>query len=239
MISPTTLSAAQIMALHIQTLYVCDPQARLLTINELGNPPAPRFYLGRTQRGNQWRFRHDLPSTLVEQLEQLCQSEPVTTDLRQPPQNYAAIKAVLAEHAPIAAEYRGPAYWIPKTVQSPSDVTLITAANAALVRPYFAWLLELDARQSASPVVAALVDRCAVSICFCSRIPGQATEAGLETHSDFRRRGYATAVVAAWAAALYQQGCLPLYSTSWENVASQGVARKLGMVQYGEDWSVG
>jgi hypothetical protein len=31
-------------------------------------------------------------------------------------------------------------------------------------------------------------------------------------------------------------GVVPLYSTPWENVASQGVARKLRMVRYGEDW---
>ena len=51
-------------------------------------------------------------------------------------------------------------------------------------------------------------------------------------------RGFASAAVAAWAAALRERGRLPLYSTSWENLASQGVARKLGMVAYGEDWEI-
>jgi hypothetical protein len=44
--------------------------------------------------------------------------------------------------------------------------------------------------------------------------------------------------VAGWAAAMRQRGVIPLYSTSWANVASQGVARKLGMVCYGDDWSI-
>ena len=48
---------------------------------------------------------------------------------------------------------------------------------------------------------------------------------------------HAAAVVAAWAAAVRASGRLPLYSTSWDNVASQGVARKLGLVLYGADLS--
>jgi hypothetical protein len=30
----------------------------------------------------------------------------------------------------------------------------------------------------------------------------------------------------------------PLYSTSWDNLGSQGVARRLGLRLYGEDWSI-
>jgi len=44
--------------------------------------------------------------------------------------------------------------------------------------------------------------------------------------------------VAAWAAAMRGRGLLPLYGTSWENVASQRVAEKVGAVCYGEDWEI-
>jgi len=53
-----------------------------------------------------------------------------------------------------------------------------------------------------------------------------------------RGRGYATAAVAVWATAVRRRGLLPLYSTSWENVASQRVAAKVGAVSYGEDWEI-
>ncbi|MDQ3856704.1 MAG: GNAT family N-acetyltransferase, partial [Chloroflexota bacterium] len=33
-------------------------------------------------------------------------------------------------------------------------------------------------------------------------------------------------------------GKVPLYSTSWDNSASQAVARKLGLVQYATDLSL-
>ena len=232
------LSDAQRMRLHSETLYRFDANGRLRTINEPGFPNAPRFWMGRTREGNQWRFRHDLPPATLAALEELCQAEPVPTDLQQPLQCETAIRAVLAAQAPIRSEYRGPAYWISENTEPSSQVTLISGTNAELLRPHFADLLEPDAYHQLGPVAAVITDGCAVAVCFCSRIPGRATEAGANTHPDYRRRGYVSAAVASWAAAVYQQDCLPLYSTSWENLASQGVARKLGMRRYGEDWSV-
>ncbi|MGH2617528.1 MAG: GNAT family N-acetyltransferase, partial [Thermomicrobiales bacterium] len=41
-----------------------------------------------------------------------------------------------------------------------------------------------------------------------------------------------------WAQAVRQEGRIPLYSTSWENLASQAVARKLGLVLYGVDLDI-
>ncbi len=54
----------------------------------------------------------------------------------------------------------------------------------------------------------------------------------LEAH---RQRGYAAAAVSSWAAAVQAAGCIPLYSTSWDNDPSLNVARRLGLVMYGED----
>ena len=232
------LSNTDLMALHRATLFRFDANGRLQAINEPGFPDPPRFWMGRTLQGNQWRFHHALPTATVAALEMLCQSEPITTDLRQPPRNAAAISAILQDHAPIRDEYRGPAYLVPADSVSPQQATLISAANAELLRRHFADLLEPDAYHRLGPVAAVVQEGSAVAVAFCSRIPGKATEAGAHTHEAYRRRGYATLAVASWAEALYQQGCLPLYSTSWENVASQGVAHRLGMHCYGEDWSV-
>lgn len=232
------MNERQLMEIHINTLYQCDHNGRLLAVNEPGNPPAPRFYLGRTPAGNQWRFRHDLPADTAAQLEVLCQSEPVSADLQTLPQNYAAIKAVLAAQAPVESEYRGPAYWIPKGIAPPPQVVLVDASTIHLLQPHFPWATTADPYVAMGPVAAVMVDGCAVSICFCSRIPDVATEAGLETVVAYRGQGYAGAAVAGWAAAVRQRGYLPLYSTEWENHASQRVANKLGLVCYGEDWSM-
>ena len=231
-------SVIDLMNLHCDTLFRHNTAGRLQTVNEPGFPDSPRFWMGRTLAGNQWRFHHALPPTTVAALAELCRAEPIAADLRQPPQHADAIKAVLTAHAPIRSEYRGPAYLIPAGAKARDEATLITATNVALLRRHFVDLLEPDAYHLLGPVAAVVEDGHAVAVAFCSRIPGQATEAGVNTHLDYRRRGYATVAVAGWAAAVYAQGCLPLYSTSWENLASQGVAQKLEMIRYGEDWSL-
>jgi len=55
------------------------------------------------------------------------------------------------------------------------------------------------------------------------------------TVEAFRGRGFASAVVAAWANAVRESDRVPLYSTSWENAASRAVATKLGLTLYGAD----
>lgn len=226
------------MKLHIQTLYRCDPDGRLRYVNEVGDPVAPRFYMGRTHRGNRWRFRHDLPADVVEELDRLCCTEPVTTDLANPPRGYAAIRAVLQRHSPVMQDYRGPAYWIAEDTQPWSPVVLITEANVELVRAGFPWILSLPRDKDVGPIAAVIEQGYAVSVCYCSRRPAQATEAGVETLPAFRGRGYATDAVAGWAAEVRRLGIVPLYSTSWDNRASQRIAQKLRMVLYGEDWSI-
>jgi GNAT superfamily N-acetyltransferase len=231
-------SNVQLMDVHIDTLYRCDPDGRLRSVNELDGPTAPRFFMGRTPEGNRWRFRYDLPDALVRQLEPLCQAEPASADMMRLPQNYPAITAVLQAHAPIQDEYRGPAYWAPRASVVPDNVVLITETNAQLLQAGFAGMLPLPQHIDVGPIAAAIAQGMAVAICFCSRLPGQATEAGVETLEAFRGQGYATAAVAGWVAAIQQRGIIPLYGTTWTNYASQAVARKLGMVRYGEDWSI-
>ncbi len=60
----------------------------------------------------------------------------------------------------------------------------------------------------------------------------------METAADYRGRGYAATVTAAWALAIRASGRIPLYSTSWDNTASLAVARKLGLIAYASDWSL-
>ena len=68
------------------------------------------------------------------------------------------------------------------------------------------------------------------------RITPEAHEAGVETSAGARGHGFAVAVVAAWANAVRDLGAEPLYSTSWQNTASQAVARKLNLIPYATDY---
>ena len=60
----------------------------------------------------------------------------------------------------------------------------------------------------------------------------------VHTVPEFRRRGYALAAVAGWAQAVRACGATPFYSTSWDNLASQRVAQRLGGQLVGADFHV-
>ena len=236
MITDTSQSMLDHMELLINVSFCCDPEGRLRAVNEPEKPPAPRFYMVRTAVGNHWRFRYDLPAATIQQLNQLCEAEPLSADLTRPPQQYTVIKAVLEAQAPLQDEYRGPVYWIPPGRPRPANVVLIAATNAQLLQPLFPWVLPLPQNPRRGALVATVAQGMAVALCYCARIPDQVTRAGVETAEPFRGQGYATAAVAGWAAEVRRLGLIPLYGTSWDNLASQRIAQKLGMVCYGEDW---
>lgn len=218
--------------LHLSTLFVHEERGRILTRNALDRGPAPRFFLGRTPDGNHGRFRDDLPDDLVSRLEALCGEEPPATDLRAPLQYEKGYREFLAGHAPITEAWSGPAYRFPAALPpAVPDLVRLTAGNAHLLRggDLEPWLEDIG---QSEPLVALVRDDRAVSVCGSVRITPQAHEAGVETSAGARGHGFAVAVVAAWARAVRQLGAEPLYSTSWDNAASQAVAGKLGLIPY-------
>lgn len=217
------------------TLFRHDSFGRLLATNEPSERLAPHLFVGRTLKGNLWRFRHDLPATLVSTLDRVLAREPTATDLRQPLTCIAQVRDILAAHVQIAHMDAGPAWWCPVGITSPQPITTMRLADGATTARTFPWVA--DELAGCEPCFAVVEHGEAVAICFSSRRSSVAAEAGVETLAAYRGRGYATAVVAAWVGAVRATGRLPLYSTSWKNAASQGVARRLGLVQYGTDLS--
>jgi RimJ/RimL family protein N-acetyltransferase len=229
----------QLIEIQAATLYCYDTTGRMRSVNEPGGgDDAPRFYMGRTAEGNICRFRYDLPEALVRELAQLCAAEPITRDFTAEPQMAGAIRALLASHAPLGEEYRGPAFLIPDHGPPPELATLITEANSALLQIGFPRMLPLPRDFDPGPIAAVVIDGQAVALCYCSRLTDRAAEAGVDTLPNYQRRGYGSIAVAGWAAAVRARGLLPLYSTAWENYASQRIARRLGMRCYGENWSI-
>ncbi|MBN8594517.1 MAG: GNAT family N-acetyltransferase [Anaerolineae bacterium] len=139
------------------------------------------------------------------------------------------------QHAPIADIFAGPAYYLPRD-EAPQQAIRITPTNAHLLEqhlPYTKrWLSERI------PVFLIVVEGEAIAACYSARQTAKAAEAGVDTLEQYRGRGYAIATTQNWAAAVYAAGKLPLYSTSWDNLASQTVAQKLKAVQYAVTYSV-
>lgn len=227
----------ELMTLHVQALFTHDKHSRLLRVNEPGDGGlASRFFLGRTSQGNIWRFRTDLPETLVEKLEALCRDEPITRDLQTQPRHFEKYLRLLEIHESVQTIWQGPAYHFTNLVEPSRPVTAITETNAELLGEGFSELIpELPTWQ---PFVAIVENGRAVSVCRSVRITPEAHEAGVETLSEFRGKDYAKDVVAGWARLVISRGAIPLYDTSWENLASQGVARKLQLAMYGSDFHI-
>ena len=230
----STLNDLELLNLQIETLFVQNEAKRLLYVNEPERPEAPRFFLGRTNQGYLYRFRDDVPGTIIRQLEEIVAKE--ANELGKP-LDLEAYKDLLRQHGPIQSIESGPAYRFPDTVQPLTDVVTITETNAELLNEHFAELKAvLEHKQ---PCVAAVQENQAVSVCCSARTSRKilrgAAEAGLETIPAARGQGYAVKVVSSWAAAVREQGRIPLYSTSWENAASRAVAKKLGLIMYATD----
>jgi RimJ/RimL family protein N-acetyltransferase len=114
--------------------------------------------------------------------------------------------------------------------------TIIDDKNVDLLRYRFRdWLPDIPYRQ---PFMALIEGGHAVSICASVRISEAVHCAGVETHPDYRQRGYALDVVAGWAHAVRSRGATPFYSTSWDNVASRRVASRLGFLLVGVDFHI-
>ena len=228
------LSPSDLMEMHIRALYVHDERSRVLTINSWQSGIAPRFFLGRTEQGNIWRFRDDLPERLCDELTALCQIEPAKISER--PKHETEYVRILSANAPISQIWFGPAYWFASGVTNAEEPILIDEQNARLLQNGLEdWIPDIPHQQ---PFVAMVADGRAVAVCASVRISDVAYEAGVETVASQRQKGYAVKAVSAWANAVEKLGKLPLYSTSFENIASQNVAKRLGMSQFGVDFHI-
>ena len=228
----------ELMKMQVEVLFTQDKNGHLQHINEpIGDvKPAPRFFFGYTNGGSLCKFRHDLPDNVIAQLQEVAAAEPLPVNPQKVPKNHIQFEDILQSHAPIERVWVGPAYRFPECITPPTNVIHLSSEDARLLNGDLADIRpELN---SPHPCLAIIKDSQVVSICRSVRASARAHEAGVETLAGYRRCGYATSVVAAWAIAVRALNLIPLYSTSWNNVASQGVARRLGLVQYGVDYHV-
>ena len=226
------LSAAQIGRLHLQSLYGLDERGRIHEVREPYPPPPPRFVLFRTREEVLPLVGADVPEGLASELLALA-----TTELPTPesaPLHLAHYQALLAAHREIEREYAGPSFYLPGPFAPAAGAERIEVHNLDLLRAHFPEeVRDFEARR---PVYAAVEDGVAVAICFSSRDLGPGTPAGVFTIEAHRGRGHARRVVTAWAAEVARLGSIPLYGATWDNVASQAIAARLGAVMLGSDF---
>jgi hypothetical protein len=225
--------------IHIDLLYERDASGCLLRSRD-PDVRSPLLHLVRTAAGNRWCLAASLAQPRLDALESMLQDEPVVPDLwllRATPPILEGVRELLAGLTTAPVQSSGPVFAFPRLAASiATDV--VTDAAALATAPELSWLR--DAPRQAGPLVVARDDKgLVVSVCHSARTTLVAAEAGVETAPAYRGRGLATAVTARWAAEVIVQGRVPIYSTSWKNLASRGVARRLGLVMFGEDYALG
>ena len=159
----------------------------------------PRFIVSQHAAGFTRFYRHDVPRTTRDALAALGPQRAVD--------DAAAVAGVLARDSPSGRVWR--VCWY--TITTPPPATDFADARAT---PN-GYVIERDGSIVARAWTTADSPR--------------ATEVEVETHADYRRRGYARQVVAAWAAAALHSGKAVFYSHLASNDASRGVARSLGL----------
>lgn len=183
-----------------------------------------------------WATHRELDEGMRVELERLCVAEPPLAAVRAD-RAPRCREEVLTLLAPAAAEFRGPSYVLPEHLPEDRRAREIDAAEVSAYARVFPWLPEEFSH--VAPVVITFAGAEPAAICHAPRgCTARAAEAGVETRAAFRRRGLGAAAVACWARAVRRRGLLALYSTAWENAASQALACRLGARPYGEVWHV-
>src|SRR5688500_4899527 len=124
------------MRMQIATLFTHDAAGRMIRVNEPDGEPAPRFFLGRTAHGVEWRVRHDLADDLVRELASACAEETAGDEFLRPPYGLPGYEALLARSAPIQRRWVGPAYRFPTELPAASHTVLVTERTSDILRPH-------------------------------------------------------------------------------------------------------
>jgi RimJ/RimL family protein N-acetyltransferase len=224
-----------LIAARFDALYETADGA-LVRTNSWERRPAPRFHLILSASGPLIRFRGDVPPGVARRLEALAAAETWDPDIAGPPAMLPAYVEALSAHAPVKAIWSGPAFAMFRDIHPWAPVVDISEANAGLLTGKLAeWLPDVPYRH---PFVAVPHDAKAVSLCASVRVSPAVHCAGVETHPEYRQRGHALAAVSGWAHAVQRLGATPFYSTSWENLASRAVARRLGFQCVASDFHI-
>ncbi|MSP22770.1 MAG: GNAT family N-acetyltransferase [Dehalococcoidia bacterium] len=207
-----------------------------------GDMRRPLFHLVRTTEGNRWALSARLSGKQRASLEAAFRGEPTVPALTaleaSASLSGAALESILGSPA-LIDEHRGTAFTFPEVLTPPaSEIELVNDPRWLATVPQLAWVREATA--AAHPLCVARNSMGeVVAVCHSSRSIPNAAVAGVETAEAFRGRGLGIAVVAGWAAAVRAEGRQPFYGTSWSNAASLGIARRLGLVMFGEDYHLG
>jgi GNAT superfamily N-acetyltransferase len=211
----------------VETKFRADERRRL-------KGDAPHLYIFRTPELVICRCHADLAdeiATTVEELSVRPRDRP-----REWAREYAHYLEALSSVGPLLSMRAGQLYSFPDLLAFEGTCITIVESNADLLRGGLdEWLPDVAV---GLPMTAIVADGRAVSICTSVIAAKTVHEAGVETLPDYRRRGFGVQTVASWARAVQASGATPFYATTFDNVASQRLAARLGLSLVGAEFSL-
>lgn len=189
-----------LIRLRLALEFGVEPEGDILPPPARNQDGLPRVIASSFAGSGALFFRHDVPELTRARLRSLGPQRALTDE--------DAVRAILAADAPSDEIWRVRWYTI-------HDTPPLTA-YPDVIRQDGRFVILIDGQVAAQAWTVAGNDR--------------ASEVEVETLADYRRRGYARQVVAAWAADALAQGKHVFYSHLAENVGSAGVSRSLGLI---------
>ncbi|MGW5364296.1 GNAT family N-acetyltransferase [Actinopolymorpha pittospori] len=235
-VESTVPAPGRLAGLHVDALFRTTPDGALVETNEPSPATAPRVFVARTSQGVICRLRHDVPAPLAARLRQIAAGMPPLPEQRAEVTAYDDLRDAVEEAGAVEHVWHGPAYHFaaePRPLDP--DVEEITAGHSGLAGEFECFHQDLPAM---APFFGIIRAGAVVSGCFSARITTEAAEAGVMTDVAHRGQGLAAAAVNAWRLAIARSGRTPLYSTSYDNLSSQAVTRRLGLAQYAETFAL-
>lgn len=222
-----TIVAPDLFRELVDVMFPPDPRGRLQS-------GAPHLHLLRAGETLVCRTHADLPDALAETLQRLAlrpRGRPSAWS-----GEYADYAEALRGFAPLGVIHAGSLYAFPADLAPEPQAVAVTPANAEVLRGGLdEWLPDVAA---GLPMTAMVEGGRAVAICASVNASPRVHCAGVETLPGHRGRGLAARATWAWAAAVRALGAEPFYATTFDNLASQSVARRLGLAAVGSEFSI-
>ncbi len=227
-----------LLQLELETLWMTDDRGRIERCRADGVPFEPLLVVAAGRSGRCWAASVHVPTECDAAIaEALVNAQPALA-VGWAPECAAELLRIIdavPTLGPLARPLGGPSWLMEAPVdRAPTTVELHRSVDFDAE----SWRERIPGRdrELTEPWVMAVVDDQVAAICETARSAPKSVEAGVWTYEPYRGRGLAVAVTAEWSSLVSARTVF--YSTSWDNVASQGVARRLGLEPLGHWWQI-
>lgn len=181
--------------------FVLDEAGRMLRVNAPDAPPAPRFWIAGSAKGNHFLFRYDVAHDIEDEITPLARSEPPLANSDGIAIHLDRYTKLLARQAPVPAT-RSHSTMCSRITDSPlrhsRGDALVARFESSGMPEGLSGMGFKNTGELRAPWCIVMDGDEPASIAFAARLSARRAGLGLATAPAFRRRGFAAAATAAW-----------------------------------------